>query len=390
MPWREVAPMDERIRFVVEAESGAEPFAWLCDKYGVSRTTGYKWLQRYREVGLHGLGELSRAPRVCPHKTPIEMREAVVALRKARPGFGPKKIAVQLRGLGLAAPAPSTIAAIIKDAGLAEPRRKHNARLRGWPNKLTIPVEANHVWTVDYKGWFRLDNGQKCYPLTVMDLFSRFVVGCDALARPAFKPTWRSFERLFSRFGLPSIIRVDNGSPFAGCGAGGISHLSALWLRLGIDVEFTEPGKPQQNGAHERMHRTLKREVRKAWNLASQQRRFQAWRRIYNHQRGHEALGMVPPAQCYARSQRKYPSVIPDFSYPAEAVVWRVRPNGYITWNGRRHYINQALEGCTVRLVENAHGGTNVYAGSTFLGVLKNSGPEGLSRLSEPVRQHQV
>ena len=175
-------------------------------------------------------------------------------------------------------PLGSTIAAIFKAERLTKPKKRRNSYLRKWSDKLTIPTSPNQVLTVDFKGWFRLLLGPKCYPLTIMDLYSRFMVGCDALAQPAFTPVWVSFDRLFSHLGLPQIIRVDNGTPFAGCGAGGLSKLSTLWLRLGIDVEFTEPGKPQQNGAHERMHRSFKREIRKADDMRGQQRRCRSWR----------------------------------------------------------------------------------------------------------------
>ncbi|NDV21041.1 DDE-type integrase/transposase/recombinase, partial [Pseudodesulfovibrio sp. JC047] len=238
MTWKKVNPMDERLKFVIEVSLGAENISTLCRKYEISRKTGYKWLKRYWKHGLYGMKELSKAPHYCPHKTPIEMREALVALRKANPRIGPKKIAGELRSLGLSPPAPSTIAAILKQEGMTRSRKKRNTKFRQCPERLTIPDHPNHVWTVDYKGWFRIHNGEPCYPLTVMDLFSRFLIGCDALRRPAFEPTWTSFDKLFSRFGLPRVIRVDNGTPFAGHGAGGLSQLNILWLRLGIDVEF--------------------------------------------------------------------------------------------------------------------------------------------------------
>ena len=388
MPWNEVRPMDQRWEFVKEAWTAAEGMSQLCAKYGISRKTGYKWLERFHQYGAYGFRELSRAPRVCPHKTPAAMREAIVSLRKGQPHRGPRKIALELRALGLASPSPSTIAAILKEAGLTRPRRRRNARFRQWPDKLTPAERPNHVWTVDYKGWFRTLDATICHPLTVMDLHSRFLIGCEALARPAFEPTWASFERLFSRCGLPEIIRVDNGTPFAGHGAGGLSRLSALWLRLGIDVEFIEPGKPQQNGAHERMHRTLKREIRKGRDLRQQGRYFRSWRRLYNHRRGHEALGMAVPASLYCVSDRRYPPTVPDFSYDKDVHVRRVKPSGEIKWGGQLRYINQGLQGCSVGLRENRTGDMNVYAGSVLLGVLKSSGSAGLASPAEPENQH--
>ena len=385
MPWTKVTPMDARIEFVVEACLGVESISQLCRKYGISRKTGYKWINRAEEQGLHGLRELSRAPKVCPHKTPVEMREALITLRKTYPGWGPKKLAWELRNThGLIPPAPSTIAEILKGEGLTRPRRKRSAFLRKWPDKLTIPDHPNHVWTVDYKGWIMLLNEQKCWPLTVMDLHSRYMIGCEPLDSPALIPTLSVFKRLFTRFGLPAIIRVDNGTPFAGCGAGGLSRLSALWLRLGIDVEFTQPGKPQQNGAHERMHRSFKREVRNADSIARQARRCRAWRRKYNHSRAHEALKMRVPAELYKTSKRRYPSVIPDFSYPDCYMLRCVKHNGEISWQGKKKYINHGLHGCTVGLKANRHGSMNVYAGTVFLGVVDSSGSRGLIRPLEP------
>ena len=209
-------------------------------------------------------------------------------------------------------------------------------------------------------------------------------MGCEPLARPAFEPTWVAFDRLFARFGLPRIIRVDNGTPFAGNGAGGLSQLSALWLRLGIDVEFIEPGNPQQNGSHERMHRTLKREIRKGRHMRRQRRRFRAWRRLYNHRREHEALGQATPASRYARSERVYPAVVPDFHYDGNCVPRRVKTSGEIKWAGKRRYINYGLRGCTVGLRENRDGDMSVYAGSVLLGVLPKAGSGGLIRPPEP------
>ncbi len=383
MPWKEVCQMDERIRFVVEATYGKETMAQLCRKYEISRKTGYKWLNRSREKGVAGLAELSRAPKNCPHKTPIEMRDALIALRKANPAWGPKKIAFELQNsFGLKPPATSTIAEIFKKEGLSKQKRRRNARVKRQHDKLTDPIEPNHVWTVDYKGWFRLLGGEKCWPLTVMDLFSRYVVGCEPLDRPALDITLASFEYLFRRFGLPQVIRVDNGTPFAGSGAGGLSQLSVLWLRLGIDVEFIEPGKPQQNGSHERMHRSLKRELRRGNNIRSQLRRCRAWRRTYNHKRGHESLDFKTPAELYSKSERKYPAKIGDFTYPSEFTVRRVKPSGVIKWQGKQRYLNQGLKGCSVGLVEAKDGSMAVYAGTVFLGVLR----EGCSRgLEEPL-----
>lgn len=381
MPWTEVRPMDERIRFVVEAGSGAESMSWLCRKYGISRKTGYKWLNRAQLHGIFALSEHSRAPRNCPHRTPIEMREALIALRKANPSWGPKKIASEVSDrFGLRPPAPSTIALIFQKEGLSKPRRRRNVVIRNWSNKLTKARHPNHVWTMDYKGWFELPNRKKCWPFTVMDLHSRYVLACDPLAQPALAPTQEVCDRVFSYFGLPQIIRVDNGIPFASCAAGGISRLSAQWLRLGITVEFIEPGKPQQNGAHERMHRSLKRELRRADTLRRQRRRCQTWRRIYNHSRGHEALGMRTPAALYAPSSRRPPRILPDFVYPSEYILRRVKRSGSIQWRGHHRFISQSLHRCTVGLLPNQKGGMNIYAGSIFLGVLNDSDTKGLVR----------
>jgi transposase InsO family protein len=356
----------------------------LCERYGISRKTGYKWLGRYHEHGPGGLAERSHAPFQHGRATPKALAEAIVALRQERPGWGPKKIVAKLSGAAPEAawPSASTAGEILKRAGLVTGRRLRR-RVPPIPGGLTVPKHANHVWAADHKGWVRLKDGTRCEPLTITDGFSRYLLQLstggstrEAEARPLF-------EEAFLEFGLPEAIRTDNGPPFANAGTTGLTALSVWWLKLGIRHERITPGHPQQNGRHERFHLTLLPAMHPvAANAAEQRRRFAAFTKEYNEERPHEALGQKPPSAFYRRSERCLPDKLEEPCYPAEAAVRKVRSNGEIKWQGALVPISTALAGEAVALEETETGDWLVRFYAAPIGVIRR-GEARFSRLPE-------
>jgi putative transposase len=356
MPWKETRVEEERLKFIVACldEESGWTMSELCAAFGVSRKSGYKWLQRYREAGLDGLREGRRAPLHHPNATPAEMVGQLVAARKQHRFWGPRKLVAALKRAQPAIewPAPSTAGAILKRHGLVTPRRRRRGAVGVVRPPLRPPTHPNHVWAVDYKGWFRLGDGQRCDPLTISDLFSRYLLACRHVPRLTAHCARPVFERAFREYGLPDAIRSDNGTPFASAGLGGLSRLSVWWIKLGIALERIVPGRPDQNGRHERMHRTLKREtaVPPCANAAAQQRRFNRFRTLFNSERPHEALNDAVPAQWYRPSVRAYPATISEVEYPRHFQVRRVRTTGEIKWQGACVYLSEALVGEPVGL----------------------------------------
>ncbi|MFL5577905.1 MAG: IS481 family transposase [Gemmatimonadaceae bacterium] len=341
MPWNETTPMDQRLQFVADAQRTDEPFAALCARVGIAPKTGYKWLARYAAEGPAGLAARSRRPHHSPSATPPEVVAALLALRARHPTWGGKKLVAVLARRQPAWPrvAPSTAAALLKRHGLIlAPRRR---RALGHPGRPTTPLtEPNAVWTADFKGQFKTADGRYCFPLTVADGASRYLLACRALTSTQTREARPVFARLFREYGLPARIRTDNGVPFATTALGRLSPLSVWWVRLGIVPELIEPSHPEQNGRHERMHRTLKAETTRppAPDRRAQQRAFDRWRASFNGERPHEALGQRPPAACYARSPRPYPARLAPLEYPAHCEVRRVSRNGGVRWHS--HWVN--------------------------------------------------
>jgi len=336
--------MDERMRFIVECRSHEWTMTELCERYEISRTTGYKWLGRYELEGPAGLAE--------------HLAEAIVGLRRERPTWGPRKIVAKLKARQPEAdwPAPSTVGEILKRAGLVCARR---LRRRAPPRlgELTAPQYANHVWNVDHKGWVRLGDGARVEPLTMTDGFSRYLISVSATASTRHDEAQPLFERAFREYGLPTTIRSDNGAPFASIGVSGLTALSAWWIKLGIRHERIDPGHPQQNGRHERFHRTLLEAMTPPEpDLAAQQRRFARFARDYNEERPHEALGQRTPASVYETSARPMPERIAEPDYPPEAAARRVRSNGEIRWRGDLIAVSTALVGEIVAVEETEDG----------------------------------
>ena len=368
--------MDERVRFVADWKREFCSVAELCRRYAVSRKTGYKWINRYTEDGASGLHERSRRPEACPHATAPEVVEALVELRRAHPTWGAKKL---LRVLGdrhpkWELPARSTCCEVLKRRGLVQGRRRRT--LPGHPGRPMTPMkEPNAVWSVDFKGQFKTRDGRYCYPLTVTDGFSRYLLACQGLRSTATELAAPVFTRLFEEYGLPDIIRSDNGTPFATTALGRLSHLSVWWLRLGIRPELIEPAHPEQNGRHERMHRTLKAEATRppSGNMSAQQVRFNRFRLEYNEDRPHEALGQDTPASQYSPSLRQLPRKLPEIEYPGHFEVRYVSANGGIRWKCAWVNVTTVLEGQHVGLEEVGDGLWDVYFSHVRLGRLDES-----------------
>lgn len=392
MAWKDVNPMEERIRFVLKAAREKVSFSDLCQEFGVSRKTGYKWLDRYEKYGLEGMRELSRRPLTSPNALEDWLVELIIKEKRRHPTWGPKKLFEVLAGNYELerAPAASTIGYVLGRHGLV--KKKPRRRATRQPNRggLTEATHANEVWGADFKGWFRTGDGNRCDPLTVSDLSSRYVLKVRSVAGQSTESTMPEFRKAFIAYGLPEAIRVDNGPPFGSRGVLGLSRLSAWWLRLGIRVEFIAPGEPQQNGVHERMHRTLKYETAKppAATLKAQQRRFDRWLREFNHERPHEALGMQRPAQRYRPSPRRYQDRPEPPEYPTYYQVRKVRTDGSIKWRGEHHYIGEALHGMALGLNSIADQEHEVYFGGLLLGYLNERDPGSLRPTASGARNH--
>jgi putative transposase len=371
MPWRARSAMDERLQFISDYQRQLFTMTELCDRYGVSRKTGYQLLARYNAEGAAGLMPRSSRPHHSPQATTREIVDAIVAERRRRPRWGGKKIiaVLQTRHPTWELPAISTANDILKRHGLVPPARpRRPIAHRGYTAQ---PVtEPNRVWAADFKGPFRTRDGQLCYPLTITDAFSRYLLVCRALAAPTSADTFVAFRRAFLAYGLPDRIRTDNGEPFAAASLGRLSRLSVWWIRLGIYPELIAPAKPQQNGAHERMHRTLKADTTRPpmANLIAQQRRFTAFRGIYNCERPHEALGQQPPAHLYRPSGRTLPRVLPPVSYPGYFEKRRISPGGIMSWHAQRVTISSVLDGEEIGLEPIDDGEWDLYFGPMRLG----------------------
>lgn len=352
MPWKETCAMDQRVQFIGAWRSGRYGKSELCRRFGISRPTGDKWIQRYEREGLEGLRERSRAARQHPNAVRTELCERIVQAKLGHPSWGPKKVLDWLRARApeVTWPADSTGGEILRRAGLVQPRR----RRRGVPAH-AAPLAAcdrpNAVWATDFKGDFRLGGGPRCYPLTISDGCSRYLLACRGLAHPSAAAVRPWFEAVFREYGLPYVLRSDNGAPFASVALGGLSVLSKWWVDLGIRPERIQLGRPDQNGRHERMHRSLKAALgAPAWSLAAQQARLDTFIHEYNWERSHEALQRQTPGAVYVPSERPYPSRIDPPCYDEGVVVRRVRHNGEIKWRGRRLYLSEVLVGEPVSL----------------------------------------
>jgi len=369
--------VDKRMRFVTAAEAGEETMTALCRRFGLSRKTGYKWLQRYRLDGIEGLSERSRAPREHPQAVSATTAKRCLAVRRRHPTWGPVKVRAWLerRHPDILWPAASTIGVLFDREGLTVKRK---LRRRCWPANPPFAAcgEANAVWCIDFKGWFLTGDGSHCEPLTLSDAYSRYLLRCQPLGRTDSEHVWPVLDAAFREFGLPLRLRSDNGPPFASTGAGGLSRLAVKVIKAGVRPERIAPGKPQQNGRLERLHLTLLGDTANppARSLREQLARFRTFQRVYNDERPHAALGNTTPAEHYRLSARRWDGILREPEYPADAALRRVHRNGAIRWRGAEIYLSEALVGEPVGLIERQDGGWTAHYGPIELGIIDHRG----------------
>ncbi len=373
MPWKESHAVDERLKFIADMKRGDLTMVELSRIYGVSRKTAYKWVGRYETSGPEGLLELSRAPHHRPCAVADDVIELVVAVRRRYPTWGARKILATLerQRLGIRLPAASTVAKLLERRGLVR-RRRRRYRAPPYGGPFAECNRANDVWCADFKGRLTLGNERACHPFTLSDAYSRYLLRCEGLSRTTVNMVQPIFESAFREYGLPAAIRTDNGPPFSTVTAGGLSRL-AIWLvKLGVRPERIEPGRPTQNGRHERIHKTLKEEtaIPPAASMILQQRRFDEFRRVYNDERPHEALGQKPPAEFYAPSSRLFPARLHEPEYGPNAEVRRVRYHGYVKWRGAEVFISETLRGEPVGIEHVTEERWTVRYGPLLLGHL--------------------
>jgi putative transposase len=365
MPWHEVSTVDQRLQFVADYQRQIFTMTELCARYGISRQAGYETIARYKASGPAGLAPQSRRPHRSPRGTEPEVVQLIVGLRRRHPSYGAKKLLTILKQRHERGdwPATSTAALILNRQGLITERPRHR-RHGVKPVPPTIqPVGPNELWTVDFKGQFRTGDRRYCYPLTLADRFSRYLLDCYGLPGPTEHATRQRFIRAFEIYGLPTAMRSDNGVPFASTGLARLSTLSVWWLRLGIRLDRSRPGHPEENGAHEYMHRVLKRETTRppAASCAQQQPCFDAFRERYNHERPHEALGQVVPATLYHPSARPLPGRLPAVEYPGHFERRRISEGGTFSWQSQSVFLTRALTDEHVGLEEVDDGIWTIY-----------------------------
>lgn len=371
MPWSPRSVVDHRLQFVADYLRGEVPVTELCERHAISRKTGYKWIARYREEGAEGLADRSRRPHCSPSATPTGVVDALLELRNRHPTWGAKKLlaVLQRRDPELVLPARSTVCALLDRHGMVQHRRRRSAVGHPGPPQL-IMDRPNAVWCADFKGHFRMGDNRYCYPLTVTDGYSRYVLACEALTSTRHDEARPIFARLFKSYGIPDAILTDNGAPFASHGIGRLSKLSVWWIRLGITPTLIEPGKPQQNGRHERMHRTLKAETARppAANRRSQQWRFDEFCHTFNHERPHEALRMTTPAEHYGPSSRWAPRP-GRLRYPDCFETRQVSADGSFRWWGGPVGLSRPCAGLDIGMERLGDGLWALHLGDFPLGL---------------------
>jgi transposase InsO family protein len=385
MGWEETCAVEERMRFVVAVQKREDSIAALCRRFGVSRRIGYKWLARFEAEGAAGLFDRSRVPLHHPQAIADSIAERCLEVRRVHPTWGPLKVRAYLKRRAAATdwPAASTIGELFDREGLTVKRK---LRRRSPPSSAPFAhcEAANDVWCIDFKGWFLTGDGKRCEPLTITDAHSRYLLRCQTLPRTDTEHVWPVLDAAFREFGLPRYMRSDNGSPFASSGAGGLSRLSVKLIKAGVTPERIAPGKPQQNGRHERMHLTLLQEVADppANSLREQLKRLRNFQRLYNEERPHQALDNATPADHYQASSRRFDGILREPDYDDDLEVRRVRHNGEIKLDGNMIYISGALVGEPVALAETEDGWVVSY-GPVVLGTIAYRG----DRLRKPKRK---
>lgn len=393
MPWSKTSTMQQKRLFINDYIRDSFGMSELCRRYGISRPTGYKWVKRFEAEGFPGLEERSRRPERCSHETAIEITESVLEMRRKHPYWGAKKLLVILkkRYPKVTWPARSTVCDLLSRHGMIEKKRR-----RKYPGHAGKPTQSmdtpNETWCVDYKGQFKTGNGIYCYPLTVTDGCTRYILRCHGLPSTSYKGAKPVFRGAFREFGLPKIIRSDNGVPFATTAIGRLSRLSIWWIRLGIYPQLIEPGKPQQNGRHERMHKTLKQQTTRppAATMRSQQKRFNHFCEEFNELRPHEALDQETPASRYTPSPRPLPKKFPPIEYPAHYETRLMSRNGGFRWACKRVPLSHLLEGQYIGLEEVGDGIWDVYYSHVRLGQMDERILKVEDALGRRMRSRQV
>ncbi len=355
MPWKECNKMSERIKFIGRLIDG-EKMTDLCQEFGISRVTGHKILKRYRDEGINALNDRSKRPWRLANRTPASIENEILKLKDQYPTWGAPKILARLQRIKplTKMPARSTVHAILDRHGLVK-KKARKLRYKSYQTTLVDPTESNQLWCADFKGHFKMGNGKYCYPLTVTDQYSRYILNCEAFESNREKESIESFKQVFREHGLPNAIRTDNGAPFAARSLFNLSKLSVFWLTLGIELERIEPGRPDQNGRHERMHRTLKQEVTKpaGHNLLQQQELLDNFVKVFNKERPHEALNMKCPSEVYVPSARQYPRVLEEYDYSDYDLTRRISMcGGFKLKGGRRIFISEVFGGQEVGVKE--------------------------------------
>jgi len=375
MPWKETYVMDLRFEFVMRSLREERPFRELCKEFGISPKTGYKWKERFVEQGLSGLEDLSRKPKNSPTQLAEDVVCAIVRIREAHRKWGARKILEtycrqQPRG---ERPSESTVKRVLEKAGLVQKRKRRTSETCGRIDNRVVPEAPNDLWTTDFKGWWYTNNRERCEPLTIRDEYSRFVLCTSALDNAKSITVRREFERVFEIHGLPKAIRSDNGSPFACTRAPlGLSRLSAWWLTLGINLDRIPPGRPDQNGGHERMHRDMALEVETCpeTDLRRQRAALETWRHTFNFERPHEALDMRMPADVYRKSERPFSKESTELSYPAGFLKRKVGTSGWIGIEGIKVTISTVIAGWHVGLKPCGPDGFLVWFATLCLGLI--------------------
>jgi transposase InsO family protein len=399
MPWKEVTAVNERMEFVARLKAG-ERMTDLCREFGISRKTGYKFERRYEEHGPKGLYDVSRRPKRLARQISVGIQTAILELKREKPTWGAAKLHEVLRRKHpeMELPVRSTIHDLLDRYGLVKKRSKRR-RYHAYPTLREEDIQSpNQLWCADFKGQFRMGNAKYCYPLTVTDFHSRYLLGCEAMESTESQTAQQGFELIFREYGLPRRLRTDNGTPFSSRSVQGLSTLSVWWMRLGIQLERIEPGQPQQNGRHERMHRTLKEEVPPgiSKNLLAQQEQLDRFREDFNERRPHEALKMKCPADLYKPSLKRYSESLPEPAYPHHDLVRPVRSNGIVYFRGHTFFISTALTDQTIGLEEEQDGIWRISFMDLDLGFLDEQtmkftpiSPEDSSlRISQSSREH--
>lgn len=374
MPWKETNVYEERMKFVIAWKQGDWTMTDICREFGISRVTGYKYLQQYEEYGIEGLMDKSRAPKYQPHAVSEDMVRRILQCREEHKTWGARKILASLKCQYHRIkewPCPASIGRILKRNGMIHAKKPRIKKaVKNYP--LSHVSGPNDVWCADYKGHFTVGNGKRCDPLTVSDAYSRFLLECKIVKKTDTSNTKEVFTAVFREYGMPFAIRTDNGAPFASKSIAGLSQLSVWWLKLGIHLERIEPGKPQQNGRHERMHKTLKQctALPPRSSLEAQQEAFDKFKKEYNFHRPHEALDNYFPADLYKRSAREFPEKITQIWYPTNMIVETVSELGTINHRGFRIFISSALidEPLGLEDIDDRH--LRIYFCSTVIGIL--------------------